>query len=251
MEEKSIDISKYLLHTSQDEEDFNSIHADLSSLTLNDRDNSHLKLITALSFAETSKELQAKISNETDPLQIQSIFINLKGYYANLIYGKNSNYFMSCLIKKLNSAQKIEILTEIQCEIVKMSIHEYGSHPIQCFIENISSNKEISILLSSLSNKYKFVLICNNSNGTHVIQKLIANITERSRNALSELILGNINMIINDMNGVCVVVKNILHCEDISMLKSIVCVISNNITMYSNNKYSNYAVQALIRKLER
>ena len=58
MEEKSIDISKYLLHTSQDEEDFNSIHADLSSLTLNDRDNSHLKLITALSFAETSKELQ-------------------------------------------------------------------------------------------------------------------------------------------------------------------------------------------------
>ena len=52
------------------------------------------------------------------------------------------------------------------------------------------------------------------------------------------------------MNGVCVVVKNILHCEDISMLKSIVCVISNNITMYSN-KYSNYAVQALIRKLER
>ena len=241
MEEKSIDISKYLLHTSQDEEDFNSIHAELSSLTLNDRDNSHLKLITALSFAETSK---------TDPLQIQSIFINLKGYYANLIYGKNSNYFMSCLIKKLNLAQKIEILTEIQCEIVKMSIHEYGSHPIQCFIENISSNKEISILLSSLSNKYKFVLKCNNSNGTHVIQKLIANITERSRNALSELILGNINMIINDMNGVCVVVKNILHCEDISMLKSIVCVISNNITMYSN-KYSNYAVQALIRKLER
>ena len=113
---------------------------------------------------------------------------------------------MSCLIKKLNSAKKIEILTEIQFEIVKMSIHEYGSHPIQCFIENISSNKEISIL-SSLSNKYKFVLICNNSNGTHVIQKLIANITERSRNALSELILGNINMIINDMNGVCVVVK--------------------------------------------
>ena len=167
-----------------------------------------------------------------------------------MIYGKNSNYFMSCLIKKLNSAQKIEILTEIQCEIVKMSIHEYGSHPIQCFIENISSNKEISILLSSLSNKYKFVLKCNNSKGTHVIQKLIANITERSRNALSELILGNINMIINDMNGVCVVVKNILHCEDISMLKSIVCVISNNITMYSN-KYSNYAVQALIRKLER
>ena len=96
----------------------------------------------------------------------------------------------------------------------------------------------------------KFVLKCHNSNGTHVIQKLIANITERSRNALSELILGNINMIINDMNGVCVVVKNILHCEDISMLKSIVCVISNNITMYSN-KYSNYAVQALIRKLER
>ena len=79
---------------------------------------------------------------------------------------------------------------------------------------------------------------------------MLANVTEKSRTPLNEQILGNMNMIINDMNGVCVVVKNILHCEDISMLKSIVCVISNNITMYSN-KYSNYAVQALIRKLER
>ena len=74
MEEKSIDISKYLLHTSQNEEDFNSIHADLSSLTLNDRDNTHLKLITALSFAETSKELQAEISKETDPLHKFNLF---------------------------------------------------------------------------------------------------------------------------------------------------------------------------------
>ena len=72
MEEKSIDISKYLLHTSQDDEDLNSIHTALSSLTLSDRDASHLKFITDLSFAETSKELQAKISNERDPIQIQS-----------------------------------------------------------------------------------------------------------------------------------------------------------------------------------
>ena len=149
-----------------------------------------------------------------------------------------------------DTEEKIEILNEIRTEIPKMSIHEYGSHPIQCFIENLSSNREISILLSSLSNKYKFVSICNNSNGTHVIQKMLANVTEKSRTPLNEQILWNMNMIINDMNGVCVVVKNILHCEDISMLKSIVSVISNNITMYSN-KYSNYAVQALIRKLER
>ena len=60
MEEKSIDISKYLLHTSQDEEDFNSIHADLSSLTLNDRDNYHLKLITALSFKKLQRSFKRK-----------------------------------------------------------------------------------------------------------------------------------------------------------------------------------------------
>ena len=137
--------------------------------SFNERDTSHLKLITDLSCAETSKELQIKISNETGPLQIHSLFLNLKRAYANLIHGKNSNYLINCLIRKLNTEEKIEILNEIRTEISKMSIHEYGSHPIQCFIENLSSNREISILLSSLSNKYKFVSICNNSNG--LIQK--------------------------------------------------------------------------------
>ena len=124
MEDKSIDISKYLLHTSQDDEDSTSIQADLYSISFNERDTSHLKLITDLSCTETSKELQIKISNETGPLQIHSLFLNLKGAYANLIYGKNRNYFISCLIRKLNTEEKIEILNEIRTEIPKMSIHE-------------------------------------------------------------------------------------------------------------------------------
>lgn len=44
-----------------------------------------------------------------------------------------------------------------------------------------------------------------NSNGTHVIQKIITSIKETNREHINQTVLCNMDKLINDSNGVCVV----------------------------------------------
>ena len=84
-----------------------------------------------------------------------------------------------------------------------------------------------------------------NQNGTYVIRKILQLVNENYRLKLNELIIKNINILVADTNGVCIVIKYILSCET----KSNIDIFIRNIVLYSNNKYSNYAVQALYSKI--
>ena len=66
----------------------------------------------------------------------------------------------------------IVLLREIYSQISKLAINEYGTHPIQTFVERASSKEEITMIINSISKKNSFVNICTNVNGTFVIQKI-------------------------------------------------------------------------------
>ena len=161
--------------------------------------------------------------------------------------GKNSNYFMSDLIKVLTKKQKITILQENRKNIIKIALSEFGSHPLQMLIEKASSKDEIDIIVLSLSNKKRFVEICNNIHNTHVIKKIIICFNPLYRTKLNELILKNINELIYDMNGVVILDKFIANCDTKVIIENLVFFVNNNIYSFSVNKYSNYVVQSLIR----
>ena len=96
-------------------------------------------MLTKLIFTQSSKELQVKLLHETNYAKISKIVNNLKGSYLSLIFGKNSNYFISVLIQKATKMQKIEILEEIEEDIPRIAINEFASHPLQTIIEKASS----------------------------------------------------------------------------------------------------------------
>ena len=79
---------------------------------------------------------------------------------------------MNDLIKMATKKQKIVLLREIYSQISKLAINEYGTHPIQTFVERASSKEEITMIINSIAKKNSFVNICTNVNGTFVIQKI-------------------------------------------------------------------------------
>ena len=147
MEEKTIDISKYLLHNDSESDDtaidFNCDETEntssISSSSDLDEEFSKNSMLTKLIFTQSSKELQVKLLHETNYAKISKIVNNLKGSYLSLIFGKNSNYFISVLIQKATKMQKIEILEEIEEDIPRIAINEFASHPLQTIIEKASS----------------------------------------------------------------------------------------------------------------
>ena len=128
MEEKTIDISKYLLHNDSESDDtaidFNCDETEntssISSSSDLDEEFSKNSMLTKLIFTQSSKELQVKLLHETNYAKISKIVNNVKGSYLSLIFGKNSNYFISVLIQKATKMQKIEILEEIEEDIPRI-----------------------------------------------------------------------------------------------------------------------------------
>ena len=256
--EEEIDISKYLLHTDSDNENSSISFKETESTTSDcthrsgstyDNCYSTEKLLSILQYLESSKEIEEKIENEYDRMVISKIVNNLKGHYFSLIYGKRTNYFMSALIRKSTKQDKIEVLKEITKVIPKMVKNEFASYPIQEFIKNASSIEEIAYILNPISNKLYFVEICNNQYGTHVIQKNITLINEKFRQKMNTLILSNLYSLLYNRNGICVVVKFITTTENEDILSFLLSYFSLKLVHFSKNKYINYAIQSLFKRV--
>lgn len=193
--------------------------------------------------------LQKKLASELNANDITGIIKNLKNNFSNLIIGKHSNYFISDLIKKSTKRQKMTILGEIYSEIGKLAMTEYGSHPIQTFIERASSNEEITMLVNALSKRYFFVQVCIHPHGNFVIQKLLSFFSEQYREKINQLIFENILVLANNIHGVCVVQKYIFTCEQYQKLSLLTFVFSLNLLTLGTNQYGNYACQCLLKKV--
>ena len=70
-------------------------------------------------------------------------------------------------------------------------------------IEIINMPGEEDLVKESVQ-KYLLLLSCD-INGTHVIQKVLSCIDEANRETINKIILTNINKLIFDSNGICVV----------------------------------------------
>ena len=115
-------------------------------------------LLNALSLNKKTLFLQKKLMNDLSAKDLNMVISNLKGHFANLIIGKHSNYFMTDLIKKATKKQKILILREVYSQIGRLAINEYGTHPIQTFVERASSKEEITMIINSIAKKIHFLL---------------------------------------------------------------------------------------------
>ena len=142
----------------------------------------------------------------------------------------------------------IVLLREIYSQISKLAINEYGTHPIQTFVERASSKEEITMIINSIAKKNSLVNICTNVNGTFVIQKILTFFNETFRGKINALILENILPLSSDIHGVCVVQKFISSCEDYNTLVYLSKVFNQNIFFLGENQYSNYAYQVLLKK---
>ena len=94
--ENTIDITKYLLHSTIEEVISSDTECSETSSII-DTDDYYLnkeKLVSYLSFNRTTKLLQDKLSSESKEV-IALIIDNLKGSFKDLFYGKNSNYYVS------------------------------------------------------------------------------------------------------------------------------------------------------------
>ena len=86
---------------------------------------------------------------------------------------------------------------------MEISCNSSGTHSIQAIIETASLREEEELIKQCVENN--ILVLCRNSNGTHIIQKIILFIAEEKRQYLNDFIIANIAHLSKNVNGVCVV----------------------------------------------
>lgn len=79
-----------------------------------------------------------------------------------------------------------------------------GTHALQSLIE-IMNLKEEEELIKSILNKDNILKLSINSNGTHIIQKIISCFDEENRNKINTSVIENFSKLCMNANGICVV----------------------------------------------
>jgi hypothetical protein len=118
-----------------------------------------------------------------------------------------------------------------------------GTHSIQTLIEIINTPNEELILQKCVEKN--ILKLSYNSNGTHIIQKIISCFSENRRIYLNEYILQNLVKICSDPNGICVIKKFISSIQSEESKMRILHRFAQECIEISQDPYGNYAIQFL------
>ena len=156
------------------------------------------------------------------------------------IYG---NYFIQDLFE-IMSKDLIQLTFElISSEFVNIAKSPSGTHCLQNLL-NYMDNSEIEIIVIKAI-KYKEKEMAFDNNATYVLQKIIANIPDKKRTRLNNIIIENLREFSLNANSVLVLEKLISTNTIEENKKKIINIIKKNFLVIAQNPFGNYVIQYL------
>ena len=164
------------------------------------------KFLSIIKNHKGSKIFQKYIKpNNTSDEIIHLLFLELSKNLEEFMTNPYSNYFFKKFFICLNSDDRIYLLKKIEKSIVKLSLDEIGTYPIQTIIEYLNNKVEKMIIISALKD-HIYELIYNQY-GSYVIEKLVSCFDERDIPFLYTFISNNFIQLAFNSNSICVIKK--------------------------------------------
>ena len=116
-----------------------------------------------------------------------------------------SNYFFKKFFICLNSNDRIYLLKKIENSIIKLSLDEIGTYPIQTIIEYLNNKIEKMIVISAIKDHIPELIY--NQYGSYVVEKLISCVDEKDIPFLYSFITNNFIQLAFNNNAICVIKK--------------------------------------------
>ena len=114
-----------------------------------------------------------------------------------------ANYFCQKFFGYLKNDDKILFLQNIQINFCNIANNKIGTYPLQAIIEQLKIEREKEILIEFV--KANAIEMFYDSQGVHVIEKIIICFEEDKINFIYDLALENFMKLANNTNGLCIV----------------------------------------------
>ena len=175
---------------------------------------------------------------------IHQIFTEINPSLIELIIDPYANYFCKRFFNFLNQKDRIDFLLSINNSLIKLSINNIGTYPIQGIIEQLISKNEKKIVINSIKDYINE--LCYDTYGTHVLEKIISCFEEEFTGFIFDFVENNFLNLANHINGICIVKKilSLTHKKDIH--KKLKKIINENALTLIQHIYGNYVIQIVI-----
>ena len=219
------------------------------------------KFLSIIKNHKGSKIFQKYIKpNNTSDEIIHLLFLELSKNLEEFMTNPYSNYFFKKFFICLNNDDRIYLLKKIEKSIVKLSLDEIGTYPIQTIIEFLNNKIEKMIIITAIKDHIPELIY--NQYGSYVIEKLIACMEENEIPFLYSFIANNFIPLSFNNNAICVIKKllslklsdymhNIIKNLVIENYKEFILHPCGNLFNLSLEKYSSNVIERFIERDEK
>lgn len=194
------------------------------------------------------KRLVIRLAKHSSQSSITLFLCKIKPCLISIMKNHFGNYFCQGFLCLLNSQQRNEVWDTLTGNLDHLVCHEFANHSIQKLIDLAIEPKE-QLEIESLISPY-FREAAFSQYGTHLLQKIITNYHDSSKEKLVEFVCQNIEDLLYDSYGVCLVKKYIIHLKikPSDCKKEFVSLIRNLMPAIVDDFYAHYAVLCMIEE---
>ena len=268
----NININKYIPSFTQNNDNINPVFP--KSLNINNnirknKKNNNKKRINSFNneilnfktFIENlNKPLDIFICSQTGSRMLQNNLDNFPPHILDILIDKikfsfqklmsdiYGNYFCQKLYSLSSFEQRMTILENIKDIFVPISKTKAGSHAAQSIIEHASTLEEKNKIMSFIRNLEMEMAL--DTEGTHVLQKIIQIFKEGERQALTNVLSqsANVNILCKDLKGISVIKRLICFNNDENNRSKLVDALYDNCLEIVKTSSGSYILQFLLEE---
>ena len=183
------------------------------------------------------------------PSFIRTLLINkIDKFFDKLMCDTYGNYFCQKLYHISEIEQRIIILNSLKESFIKISKNSCGAHVTQFIIESVRTIEEKIIIIEYI-NGHELELALDQE-GNHVLQKIINCFNENERQSINTVLLlpHNLNILCQDIKGMCVIKKLIGNTKNENNKKKIIDGICKYFIEIAQSPFGNYIIQFILEE---
>ncbi|USW49507.1 Putative armadillo-like helical, pumilio domain-containing protein [Septoria linicola] len=186
--------------------------------------------------------LQRKLE-ERNEQTVQVIFDEVKEHMIELMVDPFGNYLCQKLLESVNDDQRTILIENASPAMTKIALNQHGTRALQKMIEYISTPEQIELIIKALGNDV--VLLIQDLNGNHVIQKCLNHLSSIDASFIFEAVGANCITVGTHRHGCCVLQRCIDHADGLQKGQMVDHVIRNAHALVQD-PFGNYVVQYIL-----
>lgn len=200
-----------------------------------------------LSSMKTNREIY-HLAKQSSQNQLLSLLEMIKPNLYKIMMSNSGNYFCQDFFSLLSEENRIAVWSVIKNKLDYYGTQQFANHAIQKLVDLATAPKEQKEIVGYLS--AYFDILSLNFHGTHILQKVVQNYNDASKQELMFFITSNFQTLVFNSCGVCLIKKYIVllkgrstkHKSD--FLRSI----TNLIPAMLNDVYAHYSILYIIEE---